>query len=125
MEHYIKEATDETPRISLDAMSGVLELDGKSLPENVSTFYDPILEWLEMYESKPAAKTVFEMKLKYFNTASSKILLDILMKLEELKTEGNEVVVNWHYKDSDEDMQEAGEEYTEIVEDLPFEFKSY
>jgi hypothetical protein len=59
--------------------------------------------------------------MTYFNTASSKIILDILMKLEELHEDGNEVLIEWHYEEDDEDMQEAGEEYSEIVE-VPFTF---
>ena len=59
--------------------------------------------------------------MTYFNTASSKIILDILMKLEELHEAGNEVMIEWHYEEDDEDMQEAGEEYSEIVE-VPFSF---
>jgi hypothetical protein len=59
--------------------------------------------------------------MTYFNTASSKIILDILMKLEEIQEAGNEILIEWHYEEDDEDMQEAGEEYSEIVE-VPFSF---
>lgn len=122
MEVYRTEKTPETPIVVLDPTSGVLEMEGKSLPENVSSFYGPILNWLSEYAESPAERTLFEMKLNYFNTASSKIILDVLMKLEEMKIEGNEVLVNWHFNESDEDMEDAGDEYAEIVEDLPFEF---
>ncbi len=125
MELYKVSATDETPKVTLNPDTGILELEGKSLPENVSVFYDPIMAWLNEYSASPATKTLLEMKLKYFNTASSKILLDMLMKLEEIKTNGHEVVVNWHYNENDEDMEEAGDEYSDIVEDLPFEFLPY
>ncbi|MBQ5513471.1 MAG: SiaC family regulatory phosphoprotein, partial [Bacteroidales bacterium] len=60
----------------------------------------------------------------YFNTASSKLLLDILMKLEQLSEDGNDVLVRWYYPEDDEDMQEAGEEYSDIV-DVPFEQVPY
>ena len=43
------------------------------------------------------------------------------MKLEELHEAGNEVLIEWHYEEDDEDMQEAGEEYSKIVE-VPFSF---
>ena len=46
------------------------------------------------------------------------------MKLEELHENGNDVLIKWYYPDDDEDMQEAGEEYAEIV-DVPFEQISY
>ncbi|MGY6560518.1 MAG: DUF1987 domain-containing protein [Luteibaculaceae bacterium] len=116
MEIIKRDATDETPALILDATAGKFEISGKSLPEDVTAFYGPVLEWLEAYAESPLEKTVFEFKMDYFNTASSKMILDILVKLEEIKEEGNEVLVKWHYDEDDEDMQEAGEEYSEIVE---------
>jgi hypothetical protein len=116
--------TDDTPKIILDPSNDLFEISGRSLPEDVASFYEPILKWLDQYGKSPNPKTVFTFKLVYFNTASSKALLDILMKLEELHEAGNEVLIKWFYPDDDEDMQEAGEEYAEIV-DIPFEQISY
>jgi hypothetical protein len=116
--------TDDTPNIILDKDNDIFEISGRSLPEDVSTFYEPILNWLDEYAENPNPKTVFSFKLVYFNTASSKLLLDILMKLEEMHENGNEVLIKWHYPEDDEDMQEAGEEYAEIV-DVPFEQVGY
>ncbi|MDX9769951.1 MAG: DUF1987 domain-containing protein [Tenuifilaceae bacterium] len=116
--------TDDTPTVILDADNDIFEISGRSLPEDVTAFYDPILNWLDEYASSPNAKTVFTFKLVYFNTASSKLLLDILMKLEEMHEDGKDVLVKWYYPEDDEDMQEAGEEYADIV-DVPFEQVSY
>lgn len=116
--------TDDTPTVILDAENDIFEISGRSLPEDVTAFYDPILNWLDEYATDSIAKTVFTFKLVYFNTASSKLLLDILMKLEEMHEEGKEVLVKWYYPEDDEDMQEAGEEYADIV-DVPFEQVSY
>ncbi|MCF8335192.1 MAG: DUF1987 domain-containing protein [Bacteroidales bacterium] len=116
--------TDDTPSIVLDKDNEIFEISGRSLPEDVTAFYEPILNWLDEYAENPNDKTVFSFKLVYFNTASSKLLLDILMKLEEMHENGNEVLIKWYYPEDDEDMQEAGEEYAEIV-DIPFEQVSY
>ena len=97
----------------------ILEISGRSLPEDVTAFYEPVLNWLNEYSENPNDKTVFNFKLTYFNTASSKLLLDILMKLEEMHENGNNVLVRWHFPEDDEDMEEAGEEYADIV-DVPF-----
>ncbi len=112
--------TDDTPSVMLDAGNNVFEISGRSLPEDVAAFYNPIIDWMEKYNQSPLPKTVFNFKLIYFNTASSKMLLDILMKLEELHNAGKEVLVKWHFAEDDEDMKEAGEEYADIV-DVPFE----
>ena len=116
--------TDDTPSIVLDKDNEIFEISGRSLPEDVTAFYEPILNWLDEYAENPNAKTVFSFKLVYFNTASSKLLLDILMKLEDMHENGHEVLIKWYYPEDDEDMQEAGEEYAEIV-DIPFEQVSY
>lgn len=124
MNALIIEATRDTPGVILDPAKSKFEMNGKSLPEDVASFYDPIMEWLENYSASPNDETLFEMKMSYFNTASSKMLLDILFALEELSEAGNSVKIHWHYKENDEDMMDAGEEYSEIVE-IPFEHFSY
>jgi hypothetical protein len=116
--------TDDTPTVILDAENDIFEISGRSLPEDVTAFYDPILNWLDEYATSPNPKTTIIFKLVYFNTASSKLLLDILMKLEEMHEDGKEVLVKWYYPEDDEDMQEAGEEYADIV-DVPFEQVGY
>lgn len=116
-------ATDDTPEVILDA-SGEFEFGGKSLPEDVASFYDPIIEWIDTYGQNANDSSVFKFKLTYFNTASSKMILDILMKLEELSEGGADIKVEWHYEEEDEDMEEAGEEYSDIVE-VPFEMVPY
>jgi hypothetical protein len=124
METIKIQGSEDTPKIILDAGNEILEISGRSLPEDVSSFYEPVLNWLNEYAENPNKKTIFNFKLTYFNTASSKLLLDILMKLEEMHEKGQEVLIRWHYPEDDEDMAEAGEEYADIV-DVPFEQVSY
>ena len=124
MEALIYKKTEDTPAIHLDKAAGIFEFSGKSLPEDVTVFYNPILAWLDEYASSPNNPTVVKMKMDYFNTASSKLILDILMKLEEIQEEHSCVKIEWYFKEDDEDMEEAGEEFSDIVE-IPFEIKSY
>ncbi|MFW5792915.1 MAG: DUF1987 domain-containing protein [Bacteroidota bacterium] len=116
--------TDDTPNVILDAENNIIEFSGRSLPEDVVTFYAPVIQWIEEYAKNPNPKTNVIFRLEYFNTASSKILLDILLKFEDILNEGHEIIIQWYYQEDDEDMQEAGEEYSEIV-DIPFEMFSY
>lgn len=114
------EGTEDTPRILFDKSNGIFELSGRSLPEDAAEFYAPVFEWLQQYASSPNAKTDFVFKLEYFNTASSKIILDILSKLEDVSG----TTIHWYFHEDDEDMQEAGEEFSELVE-VPFEMKTH
>lgn len=122
METIKLQGTDDTPSIVLDPENMIFEVSGRSMPEDVATFYQPILDWIDNNLQNIKDKIVFVFKMDYFNTASSKMLLDILVKLEDLYSEGKDIVVHWYYKEDDEDMMEAGEEYADIV-DVPFEIK--
>jgi hypothetical protein len=112
--------TEDTPTILLDKAGNVFELSGRSLPEDAAEFYHPVLQWLTEYATTPNPVTELTIKLEYFNTASSKLLLDVLHKVESVKG----VKVIWYYFSGDDDMQEAGEEFAELIE-VPFEFKTY
>lgn len=116
--------TDDTPSVILDKAQNLFEISGRSLPEDVSMFYESILNWIDQYAEAPNAESVFNFKLEYFNTASSKVILDIMLKLEEIHEAGNKVIVRWHHRDDEEDMLEAGEEYADIVA-IPFEYVVY
>ena len=124
MESLIIEPKDTSPKVKFTDADGKMEISGKSFPNDVFSFYKPILEWLNHYSKHPKPITEFSFKLSYFNTATSKIFLDILTILEGIHTEGNEVIVNWYYPSYDEDMMEAGEEYSEMV-DVHFNHISY
>lgn len=124
MEALRIEPTDSSPEIVLDQLGNRFEISGKSLPEDVTLFYQPVLDWLEEYRKNPKPFTRFYFKFSYFNTASSKIILDIMLLLEEMKEDGHGVLIKWISLATDEDMQEAGREYQKIV-DLPFEHATY
>lgn len=120
MEPIIIEGTQKTPSVNFDANSEALEIKGRSIPENSIDFYKPLIEWLEEYAKEAKEKTVVNVQLEYFNTSSSKCILDVFKKLEAInKMPKNEVVINWYYEEDDEDMLEAGEDYESIIR-VPF-----
>lgn len=125
MDTLIIAGTEDTPSILLNNESGEYSFSGRSLPEDVTSFYHPAIEWIKAFAESPKNGARFNFKLEYFNTASSKILLDILMQLEEINDEASAgFVIAWHFQESDPDMKEAGEEYADIVS-IPFEFVNY
>ena len=119
MESISIEGTTKTPSVILNPESGVIEIKGRSIPENSIEFYRPIIEWLDEYAKNPNKDTTVNVQLEYFNTSSSKCILDIFKKLESLKKARNEVVINWYYEEDDEDMLESGEDYESIIR-VPF-----
>ncbi len=120
MDKLIIEPGIKTPHITFDAASGSLEIKGKSIPENSIEFYKPVYDWLDAYTSQPKDQTLLTVQLEYFNTSSSKCLLDLFRKLENIHNSGKgKVNVKWLYEEDDEDIMEAGDDYQTIVK-LPF-----
>ncbi len=119
MEPLILEGSPKTPHVRFDPATGLLELKGRSIPENSIDFYKPLIDWIDKYARNPATRTALHVQLEYFNTSSSKCILDVFKKLEPIRAAGNEVSVLWHYEADDEDMLEAGEDYSGII-NLPF-----
>lgn len=120
MESLIITETNLTPSIKFDGESGQLELKGRSIPENSLEFYQPVYEWLDKYIDSPQDKTVVNVQFDYFNTSSSKCILDILKRIDKIEEKGYDVLIKWYYDESDEDMMEAGEDYSDLL-DAPFE----
>ena len=91
------------PVVNFNYYSGVCEISGESYMEETYKFYEPVIDWLRDYikEQKPI---IFNIKLVYFNTSSSRFLLEILDILKGYLDTGNSVEVNWYYKIEDPDM---------------------
>ena len=120
MDTLIIEGSAKTPDIKFNPQSGVVEIKGRSIPENSIEFYKPLIDWLDKYSFKPQPNTVVNIQLEYFNTSSSKCILDVFKKLETINKSGNsKVIINWHFEEDDEDMSEAGEDYQAII-NVPF-----
>lgn len=121
---YIVQQSSKTPLINFDP-NGNFELKGKSIPENTVLFYKPLFEWLDNYIKSPAPKTNLNIQLDYFNTSSSKSIVDLFKRLELISKNGNsETTINWLYNLEDEDMLEAGEDYKSIIK-IPFNLVSF
>lgn len=119
MENISIEGTPKTPAINFNYDSGLIEIKGRSIPENSIEFYKPMVDWLEKYADSPQTKTEVNIQLEYFNTSSSKCILDVFKKLETIYKADKDVIINWYYEEDDEDMLEAGEDYQSIIR-VPF-----
>ncbi len=105
-----KNDTYFTPSVQLDPSEGVCKLMGESYLEDTFGFYKKITDWLQDYMQSKRPIT-FDFKLTYFNTSSSRALLDLLKLLNAYRVSGAEVTVNWFYPEDDEDMLEEAEDF--------------
>jgi hypothetical protein len=121
MENLTLEATKSSPAIIFDARTGVLEIKGKSYPENAAKFFSPIFEWLTTYvetTDDPPVRVVLE--INYLNSSSSKAVLNLLDILDAAAKRGRQVIIDWRYRQDDDVALECGEEFKEDVEAAVF-----
>lgn len=117
MEAFKIEGTSHTPTINFDGNAGVLEIRGRSIPANPIEFYAKVLAWIDDYGKTPCPETKVVIGLEYFNTSSSKILMDIFRGFERVHNSGKtNLLIVWQYEEEDEDMRDAGIEFQEIMD---------
>ncbi|MFN8207394.1 MAG: DUF1987 domain-containing protein [Bacteroidales bacterium] len=111
MEDMVISGTNKTPTIIFNAQSGVLEIRGTSIPENPMAFYQPVIDWVDKYSEKPR-NTIVNIDLEYFNTSSSKILLNIFKAIARVRQAGCELEINWYFEEDDEEAIESGHDFS-------------
>lgn len=98
------EATSNTPQIVFKT-NGSLILNGRSYLIDVRKFYQPIFDWVSQLK---AEKVRFIINLDYFNSASAKVIFEILKTIDD-----NDLVLEfdviWKYETDDEDVLESGQ----------------
>ena len=97
-------------------------IKGSSIPEDCLLFYKDIFSWLDEYVKNPRPSTVLELRLKFFNTSTSKCLFTIFKKMEELKNNGNSAMIVWYYQLEDTDMYESGIDFQQMIK-VPFKIE--
>ncbi len=107
--------TVKAPYVSFDPNTGLLQLTGKSIPENAYELYRPLLGWMAAYIDNPAPRTELIFRLSYFNSSSSEYILDLMRLLEKIYLQGAEVRILWFYDHDDEDMEQIGEDFKSML----------
>ena len=121
------EPTVNSPGVVLDPADNIFEFSGESRPENVRSFYMPILEWMEQFSAECSARKgktgplEFSFNFEYFNSTSAKYILDVFKVIHSIHETGATITVRWHYEEDDEDMYEVGVEMSRMS-GLTFEY---
>lgn len=119
MDNFFIEATKYTPEISFNVETNILEIKGETYPENTAEFYSPVFDWLEKYLNQLGdQKVTVNMEIIYFNSSSSKVLMDLFDRFEDSVRDGKDIEINWIYDKEDESALEYGEEFQEDLEVL-------
>jgi len=120
MESFVREKTKSTPWINFDPNQNFLEIKGESYPEDSAKFYSPMLEWLEEFLRQATQSIQVDIELVYFNSSSSKILMNFFDLLEDTAQRGIHISVNWKYNKDNDIALECGEEFQEDLEHVVF-----
>jgi hypothetical protein len=112
--------TKNTPEVILDP-KGIIKMTGRLIPENAIEFFDPIDEWIHEYFYNPHDITCLEICLEYINSEGVKHLLDLIHKILHiyLKSYKKKLIINWYYKDDDEEILEQGTFFSSVL-NVPF-----
>jgi len=108
------EGTRKTPAISLDPI-GTIKIEGRSIPEDAALFFKDMVDWVNEYVTTKNETTRVDFIFEYLNSGTSKIVLQVLTALKELKEAGLGLTVNWYYEEGDDDILERGEYYASIL----------
>ena len=111
-------ATQRTPHIEIS--SSACRIVGECYPENIQEFSSPVMTSLRSQVPDQGAYTV-DMELFYFNSSSAKFLFDFFEFFEDKASAGLSVNINWNYREDDDTMLEAGEDFAEDMEACKFE----
>lgn len=113
METIQVDATNRTPKVVFDFSKNIFILSGESYPENVTEFFGALIKKMtDHLNVVQNADVSFEFSFIYFNSSTAKVIMHLFELLEKAAQRGNRVVVNWHYEEGDDNMQEMGEEFS-------------
>lgn len=113
--------TADCPYINFSE-EGIIDIEGRSIAEDVFSFWQPLLEWISNYCNNPAEFTDVIISLEYTNSSSNKYINEILRRLEECYAKGNKMLITWKYEEDDESIYQLGKDL-EGITNLPFKFE--
>jgi hypothetical protein len=99
------------PAVNFDSETGICEITGESYMEEAYKFYLPIINWIKEFILNEKRPLTINFKLIYFNTSSSRLIVDILETLRKLREDGNKIQVNWFYDPEDPDVKDEVEDF--------------
>ena len=115
-----------TPEIQFRFSDKVFLIKGESYPEDVRKFYnEPIGSVAKHFAEPSEGLHLVIIELKYFNSSTAKILMDLFLMLETSSKIGNRIKVEWKYMEGDDNMRDLGTEFSEELQTVAFELKSF
>lgn len=112
----LSEQSEKAPEITLDGNE--LCIMGRSFMSNAYEFYKDIIARIANLDIKTLNVNIC---IEYFNTSSSKCILELFRVLEKKGSAGADIKINWGYSPNYYEMLEAGEDYRDLLQNVKFE----
>ena len=110
--------TDALPEVKFDVDTGIMHMEGMSYDEDALEFYKVLMQWLEQFSEDPSLNNSLKVNLflHYLDSCSTKCMYEVLNLFKGIKEKVDELEINWYYEEDEEDMEDMGIEYGEILE---------
>jgi hypothetical protein len=115
-----KEKTTSTPYTLVDEEKGYMRLEGKCFHEKVADFFKEVNDWLAIYLVSDFGSFMLDCEFEYFNSSTTKLLYNMLMKMDQYASDKNKIIVNWITTRDNDIMVECGEDFKEDINNLEF-----
>jgi hypothetical protein len=99
------------PEVVFNAETGICEISGESYMEEAYKFYAPLMDWVKEFIANENKALTLNFKLIYFNTSSSRLIVDFLETIRKIIDNGNQINVNWYYDPEDPDVKDEVEDF--------------
>ena len=109
---FIK-GTSKTPEV--DFTPGVVQLSGRSIPEDAVAFYQPLLRWIQQYIEKPEKFTKVNFRIEYINSGSNRFIFAILKFFDDCYKKGNDVAITWYFEEDDDTIKSLGKDFQSLL----------
>ena len=115
-----KEKTASTPYVLIDEKKGYMKLEGWCFHEKIVEFFKEIFDWLDVYLASDFNTLTFDCAIHYFNSSTTKLLYNMLIKMDKFACPRKKIIVNWITTEDNDIMVECGKDFQEEVSNLEF-----
>jgi hypothetical protein len=118
--HMEKQRTTSTPYVLIDEEKSYMRFEGRCFHEKVAEFFKEVNDWLNSYLASDFGTFTFDCAIDYFNSSTTKLILNMLLKMDKHASAEKKIIVNWITTKDNDIMVECGEDFQEDMGNLEF-----
>ncbi|MGC1390142.1 MAG: SiaC family regulatory phosphoprotein [Bacteroidales bacterium] len=109
--------TRSTPEVVFES-KGIIKITGRLIPDNPTDFFNLLDKAIDEYFCNAPDVTCLEIYLEYINSEGTMSLIETINKIIHIHLRDNKkkLIINWYYKDDDEDLLEKGTFFSSVLD---------